>query len=84
MSGTAKPPELFFAIAVRLYRLQLEMSQEELALKIEMKPSELSRIESGRRNPTLRMMTRVAKGLGVPSSRLLLVAERLEAVIDVP
>lgn len=71
-------------MAIRLYRLQLGISQEELALEIKMKPSELSRIESGRRNPTLRMMTRVARGLGVPCSRLLLVAERLEAAIDLP
>jgi transcriptional regulator with XRE-family HTH domain len=71
-------------MAIRLHRIQLGMSQEELALEIKMKPSEISHLESGRRNPTLRTMARVARGLGVPCSRLVVLAERLEAAIELP
>jgi transcriptional regulator with XRE-family HTH domain len=67
---------------IKLHRLKAGLSQEELALLIGVKPSEISHLESGRRNPKLGTMRRVAKGLDVPSWQMVALAERLEAWID--
>lgn len=75
-------PEPFYAVVIKLMRLRVGMTQEELALEIEMKPTEISHLESGRRNPTLRTMKRLAEGLGVPCSQMVEMAERLEAWVD--
>lgn len=68
----------------RLERLKAGLSQEALALQIGVKPSEISHLESGRRNPKIGTVKRVAKGLDIPSWRLIELAERLEAWADWP
>ncbi|HEX7280354.1 MAG TPA: helix-turn-helix transcriptional regulator [Solirubrobacterales bacterium] len=75
-------PEPFYAVVIKLTRLKLGMTQEELALEIAMKPTEISHLESGRRNLTLRTMKRVAGGLGVPCWQMMQLAESLEAWVD--
>lgn len=44
-------------------RQELNLSQEELAEKIEIDQSDLSKIERGLFNPTIKMIKRIAKGL---------------------
>ena len=44
-------------------RLALNLSQEQLANKIGIDQSDLSKIEKGMSNPSIKMMNRIAKGL---------------------
>jgi DNA-binding XRE family transcriptional regulator len=46
-------------------RLQKEMSQEELAKKAGIDQSDLSKIERGTLNPSVKMLEKIAKGLGL-------------------
>ena len=46
-------------------RLQKEMSQEELAKKAGIDQSDLSKIERGTLNPSVKMLNKIAKGLGL-------------------
>ncbi len=45
-------------------RKELNITQEELALRIGTKKSNISRLESGSYNPTINFISKVAKGLG--------------------
>ena len=46
-------------------RLQKEMSQEELAKKAVIDQSDLSKIERGTLNPSVKMLKKITKGLGL-------------------
>ena len=46
-------------------RLQKEMSQEELAKKAGIDQSDLSKIERGTLNPSVKMLKKITKGLGL-------------------
>ena len=46
-------------------RLQKEMSQEELAKKSGIDQSDLSKMERGTLNPSVKMLKKIAKGLGL-------------------
>ena len=48
---------------IKQKRLKLNLSQEELASKIGIDQSDLSKIEKGNANPSLKMLTRIADGL---------------------
>ena len=48
---------------IKLKRLEQELSQEELAEKVGIDQSDLSKIEKGNANPSLKMISRIAKGL---------------------
>ena len=50
---------------IKAKRLQLFMSQEELAKKTGIDQSDLSKIEKGLANPTIKMINRIAKGLNI-------------------
>jgi len=56
---------------VRAFRLERDMSQEQLALDAGMKRSYLSELERGLRNPSVRAVGRLAAALGVEPSLLL-------------
>lgn len=60
-----------FGQSVRNLRLQLGISQEELAERAELHRTYISGIERGVRNVTLRSVERLAKALGVSTSDLL-------------
>lgn len=64
--------EIQFGMRVRYLRQQRKMSQEDLALEINVNKNYLSDIECGRRNPTLKIMNKIAKGLKVDLATLLL------------
>ncbi len=55
-------------------RLFRNMTQKELSGRTGISPEEISRIEGGRRNPTVRMLKRLAEGLNM-ELRILLVPE---------
>lgn len=48
---------------IKLKRLEKRLSQEELAEKVGIDQSDLSKIEKGNANPSLKMISRIAKGL---------------------
>jgi transcriptional regulator with XRE-family HTH domain len=56
---------------VRRLRLQKDMTQEELAFEAEIDLTYIGGIERGRRNPSLMVLVRIAKALGVPLPKLL-------------
>lgn len=56
---------------VRRLRLQKGMTQEELAFEAEIDLTYIGGIERGRRNPSLMVLVRIAKALGVQLPRLL-------------
>lgn len=57
-------PEFAFVEAMLKARKQNGLTQEQLAQRLGTKQSAIARIESGRTNPTLRMMAKLAKELG--------------------
>ncbi len=56
---------------VRKYRSKLKMSQEQLALEAKIERSYVSAIERGLRNPSVRVVSRLARALKVGLSDLL-------------
>lgn len=63
----AKDSEITRLEAVRMLRevrKEVGMTQEELAKRIGTKKSNISRLESGRYNPSLDFLVKVAGGLG--------------------
>jgi transcriptional regulator with XRE-family HTH domain len=63
-------PLLKFAANVRRLRLEKGLTQDVLAEGAAMDPAEVRRIESGRRDPGVRVLSRVARGLGVEPAEL--------------
>ena len=55
---------------IRIYRLGLHLSQEELAEKCGLHPTYIGQLERGEKNATLESLDKVAKGLNVPLCRL--------------
>jgi transcriptional regulator with XRE-family HTH domain len=64
-------PLLQFAANVRRLRTERGLTQDALALGAAMDPAEIRRIESGRRDPGVRVLARVARGLEVEPAKLL-------------
>jgi transcriptional regulator with XRE-family HTH domain len=81
-NSKAPQPQPFVAAILKLLREQAALTQEELALELDMRASEISHLESGRRNPTLGTLQRLAGGLGVRCSQVLALAEELEFRIN--
>lgn len=55
---------------IRAWRTKLKISQEQLALKAEITPAYLGQIERGEKNPTVKIVERLADVLGVPLAEL--------------
>ena len=60
------------ASRIRFYRGTRRLSQRQLALRLDMAPSQLSRYETGLVEPTLSVLTRIAEALKVPVSDFLM------------
>lgn len=60
-----------FGEKVKKYRKQKNLSQEDLADLIKRDPRTIVAIESGKRNPTLQTIHKIAQALKVKSSQLL-------------
>jgi transcriptional regulator with XRE-family HTH domain len=63
-------PEERFAANLRRYRAAAKLSQEQLAAKAGLHPTEISRLERAVRDPRLGTIVRVARGLGVRAEQL--------------
>jgi transcriptional regulator with XRE-family HTH domain len=63
-------PEQRFAANLRRYRAAANLSQEQLAEKTGLHPTEISRLERAVREPRLGTIARLAKGLGVGVEQL--------------
>lgn len=60
-----------FGRNVKRLRKEAGLSQEKLALEADVTRSYMSDVETGRRNPTLKIVERVASALKVKPGRLL-------------
>jgi transcriptional regulator with XRE-family HTH domain len=56
---------------LRRARERLELTQEEVGQRSGVHPTEVSRIEAGKRDPRISTVERLAKALGVPPGDLL-------------
>ena len=68
-----------FGAAVRVRRGELEISQEELGYKAHVHRTYVSDIERGARNPTVKVIWKLAVALGTEPSALFAIAERVIA-----
>jgi len=68
---TDNDPLPHFGANLRAAREQRSLSQEALAQRVGMDPAEIRRLESARRDPGVRVVTRLARGLGIPPADLL-------------
>lgn len=77
MSTTERPhPDL--GRAIRQIRKEKGLTQEQVAAVGGFHHTEVSHLESGRRNPKFDTLKAVAKGLGVPRWYLMAIEERIE------
>lgn len=63
-----------YAKAFRIVRAAFGLSQGELAERLPISASQLSLIEAGKRQPSLRVVDALAKGVGVPAALITLLA----------
>jgi transcriptional regulator with XRE-family HTH domain len=63
-------PEERFAANLRRCRKAAKLTQEQLAARTELHPTEISRLERAVREPRLGTIARLAKGLGVGAEQL--------------
>jgi transcriptional regulator with XRE-family HTH domain len=62
---------LIFAANLRRLREERGLSQDALAQRADMDAAEVRRIEAGTRDPGVRVVTRLARGLGIGPGVLL-------------
>ena len=63
-------PRVHFGRAIKKYRTAAGISQEELAARAGIHRNYAGAVERGERNVAILNMARIAKGLGVPLSKL--------------
>jgi transcriptional regulator with XRE-family HTH domain len=66
-----KNPLLQFGERVKKVRLELGLSQEDLAEQADLHRNYISQIECGRRNLSLLNILKIARALKVPASKLI-------------
>jgi XRE family transcriptional regulator, regulator of sulfur utilization len=65
-----------FGDAVRTYRKKVGLTQETLALMADIERTHFSSIERGQNQPSLWLILKIAKALGVSSSELMSATEQ--------
>lgn len=75
MSSALKTPYASFGKAIRFLRDNANLSQVQVANKSGIHPTQISRLEKGKDNPTHQTLHRLADGLGVPCSWILTLEE---------
>jgi transcriptional regulator with XRE-family HTH domain len=65
-------------LAIRELRQRQNLTQRELAELAGWHATDISSLESGRRNPTLNALQQVSHALGVRASEMLVLAESIE------
>jgi transcriptional regulator with XRE-family HTH domain len=68
---TDADPLPHFGANLRAARERNGLSQEAFAQRVGMDPAEIRRLESARRDPGVRIVTRLARGLGLRPAELL-------------
>jgi transcriptional regulator with XRE-family HTH domain len=68
---TAGDPRTTFGANLRSAREHAGLTQEALGLRASFHPTEVNRIERGRRNPGLLTIIRLAKALDIPAGDLM-------------
>ena len=68
-------PEQALSKAIRMQRLEKDLSQEQLAERCDMDQTYLSQIERAKRQPSLKTLRRIAGALGLTLSDLFRDAE---------
>ncbi|MHB8438222.1 MAG: helix-turn-helix transcriptional regulator [Acidimicrobiales bacterium] len=63
--GGRTPRQAEFGDRVREHRSRLGLSQEALALKAKINRTYIASLEAGQRNPSLDLMARLARSLGI-------------------
>lgn len=71
-----------FAKAFRVIRAAYGLQQAELAQRIGISASQLSLIEKGKRQPSLKVISNLGGVTGVPTSLITLLASDPEEVVD--
>ena len=70
-----------FSVAIKLRRLEMELTQEDLAGRIEIDRPYITALEAGTKQPTISVLWRIARGLDLTVSELAaLVDKRLAAL----
>lgn len=59
-----------FGERIKYLRLQIGLSQEQFALKIEMNRTYYASVEAGKRNVALKNIKKIAEGFGISLSEL--------------
>lgn len=68
----ANDPDLIaFGQRIQTLRKSGGLTQEELAASCDLSPTYIGYIENGHRNPSLKVIYSLARGLGVPPSALI-------------
>jgi len=70
------------AKALKKIRISYELTQTELAQKLQIGKSHLSEIESGMKKPSVALLLRYSEVLEVPLSSILFLAEHIDEGID--
>jgi transcriptional regulator with XRE-family HTH domain len=78
LEANSKSRQPGIAAVIRLMRLTREWTLEDLGSKAKIQASEISLLESGRRNPRLEMLQRLADAFGVRCSEMVALAEEFE------
>ena len=68
--------------AIRIVRTAYGLTQTELAERLSIGSSQLSLVEAGRRQPSLKVLDEVSNALGVPAHLLTLLASEPEDIDD--
>ena len=64
--------------ALRLIRIFHDVSQKDMAARLQIVPSYLSEIENGKKEPTLVLLHKYSKEFNIPMSSILFFAEHME------
>lgn len=75
MRSTAEPPHRALGDAIKLLRAEYGLTQEDLSERSGLHITEISRLESGRRNPKMATLEQLAAGLKVPCWCLMALGE---------
>lgn len=68
-------PEQALSKAIRMRRLEADLSQEQLAERCDMDQTYLSQIERNRRHPSIKVLRKIAAALDLKLSDIFLDAE---------
>ena len=79
MSGRREKKSPYFGEILRAYRLEKQLTQEQLSERVDVLRSFISSLENGTRQPSLDMVLRLAKALDITPGKLIdPIAEKME------